>query len=150
LTIQTTDGRTLRIPEELPHPFNVVLVNRGSWCPYCNQQLRAFESGRERLAAEGIGIVSLSVDPLEKAAAVAAEHHLGFPVGWGADVHEVAEKLGLFYDAHPGFTAPYLQSSGFVLGPGHRILNAVYSTGPIGRLVWQDVLGFVQYVKSHA
>ena len=46
--------------------------------------------------------------------------------------------------------APYFQSTGFVVGPGNRVLTAVYSSGAIGRLVWQDVLGFVKYVKSHA
>jgi len=28
------------------------------------------------------------------------------------------------------------------------VVRAVTSSGPIGRLVWQDVLGMVQYLKK--
>lgn len=150
LTIQTVDGRAMAIPGDLPLPFNVVLVSRGSWCPFCNAQLRSFQAGLGKLAEEGIGVVSFSTDPLDKAAGVVAEHHLTFPVGYGVALGEVATALGVFFDPEPGFTQPYLQSSGFVLAPGGKVLLASYSTGPIGRLVWQDVIGFVQYVKSHS
>jgi len=30
------------------------------------------------------------------------------------------------------------------------VLNAVYSSGPIGRLVAEDVIGMVAYIKSRA
>ena len=43
----------------------------------------------------------------------------------------------------------YLQSTGFVLDKSGRILIAVYSSGAIGRLVPDDVAGFVTYVESH-
>ena len=35
LELTLADGRRLRLPEELTQPFNVVLVNRGAWCPFC-------------------------------------------------------------------------------------------------------------------
>jgi hypothetical protein len=31
--------------------------------------------------------------------------------------------------------------------PDGRIAVSPYSSGPIGRLAWQDVLGFVQHAK---
>jgi hypothetical protein len=37
-----------------------------------------------------------------------------------------------------------------ILGPGGRVLLAVYSSGAIGRLAWQDVLGYVQYLQTHS
>ena len=43
----------------------------------------------------------------------------------------------------------YLQSTGFVLDKQGRILTAVYSSGAIGRLVPDDVIGFVKYVDAH-
>jgi hypothetical protein len=36
-----------------------------------------------------------------------------------------------------------------VLDPEGRVITAVYSSEAIGRLVPDDVAGFVQYVKSH-
>ncbi len=149
IELDLVTGEKLSLPGGLHRPFNVVLVNRGAWCPFCIGQLKAFQSGLAKLEAEGVGVVSLSADPLDKARAVVKDNNLTFPVAYGASVDAIAETLGVYYDPAPAHTTPYTHSAGFVLGPGHRVLNAVYSSGAIGRLVWQDVLGFVQYVKSH-
>ena len=150
LELTLTDGKRLSLPGGLTQPFNVVLVNRGAWCPFCIGQLKGFQSGLSKLAQEGIGVVSFSSDTREKAAAVVAENKIEFPIGYGASVDASAEALGVYYDPKPAHIAPYLQSAGFVLGPGAKVLNAVYSSGAIGRLVWQDVLGLVQYIKAHS
>jgi peroxiredoxin len=150
LLLTLTDGRRLRLPTDLTQPFNIVLVNRGAWCPFCTTQLAGFQAGLSKLAQEGIGVVSFSTDTQEKASAMVAENKIGFAIGYGVSVDAVADALGVYYDPKPAHTAPYLQSAGFVLGPGAKVLNAVYSSGAIGRLVWQDVLGLVQYVKSHS
>ena len=148
LSLSIIDGTSLVAPSGLVRPFNVVLVNRGAWCPFCTGQLKAFQSGLTKLTAEGIGVASLSTDSLNSAQSLRREHGLEFPMAYGADVHAVAEALGVFYDAEPAHTAPFLQSAGFVLGPGGKILSATYSTGAIGRLIWQDVLSLVQYLKK--
>jgi hypothetical protein len=44
----------------------------------------------------------------------------------------------------------YLQSTGFVLDPGGRVVVSVYSSGAIGRLVPDDALGLVRYLREHA
>ena len=43
-----------------------------------------------------------------------------------------------------------LQATGFLVRPNCTIAVAQYSSGPIGRLVWQDVLGLVQHYKKQA
>jgi len=150
LQLTLTDGRSITLPADLSRPYGVVLVNRGAWCPFCVAQLRAFQSGLARLAEEGIGVVSFSTDARDRASAMVREYRLEFPVAFGASVDAVAERLGVYYDPHPTHAPPHLQSAGFVLGPGGTVLLAAYSSGAIGRLVWQDVLGFVKYLKSHA
>jgi hypothetical protein len=52
-------------------------------------------------------------------------------------------------DAYTNAEPPYLQSTGFVLDPSGKVITAVYSSLAIGRLVADDVVGFVNYVKSH-
>jgi len=149
LELELTSGGRLSLPSGLSKRFNVVLVNRGSWCPFCVAQLAAFQAGLLTLTEEGIGVVSLSAESREKAGKVVADKGLQFPVAFGASVDETAQTLGVYYDPAPTHTTPYLQSAGFVLGPNREILNAVYSSGAIGRLLWQDVLGLVRYVKSY-
>ena len=150
LELTLTDGRRLTVPNELPRPYNVVLVNRGAWCPFCVGQLRAFQAGLAKLADDGIGVVSLSADPHDQALAMVAEHKLSFPVAYGASVGRIGEMLGVYYEPHPMSGSPHFHAAGFVLGPGGTVLLAVYSSGAIGRLVWQDVLGYVNYIRSHS
>ena len=43
----------------------------------------------------------------------------------------------------------YLQSTGFVLDREGRGIVSVYSSGAIGRLVPEDVIGLIRYVRRH-
>ena len=86
-------------------------------------------------------MVAASTDPLEKARETVAEQSLTFPVGYGLPLREAAATLGAFYEERRGI----LQSTGFVVKRDRTIAVSQYSSGPIGRLVWQDVLGLVQF-----
>jgi NAD(P)-dependent dehydrogenase (short-subunit alcohol dehydrogenase family)/alkyl hydroperoxide reductase subunit AhpC len=145
LTITPAGGRPLELPGALAGHFGVVLLYRGGWCPYCNAQLRAFQRAADRLAELDIRVVALSVDDEVTTRQVIAEHGLEFPVGHDADADAVAAATGAFVNDEPR----YLQSAGFVLDPGGRMIVSVYSSGAIGRLVPEDVIGLVKYVREH-
>jgi peroxiredoxin len=146
LTIDTTDGQVLTLPDAFAGDFAVVLLYRGSWCPYCNAQLRAFERSGQALADAGIRVTALSVDDKETTATLIARHKLTFPVGYGADAPAVASLTGAFVNPDP----VYLQSTGFVLDPAGNVIVSVYSSGAIGRLVPDDVIGLVRYLREHS
>jgi peroxiredoxin len=146
LTISTTDGQALTIPDAFAGDFATVLFYRGAWCPYCNAQLRAFERAGETLAAAGVKVAALSVDDKETTAALVGKHKLTFPVGYGAVAPAIASLTGAFVNPDP----VYLQSTGFVLDPAGKVIVSVYSSGAIGRLVPDDVVGLVRYLREHA
>jgi peroxiredoxin len=146
LTISATDGQALTVPDAFADDFAVVLFYRGAWCPYCNAQLRAFERAGQALADAGIRVVALSVDDKETTEALAARHKLTFPIGYGADASAIAALTGAFVNPDP----VYLQSTGFVLDPAGKVVVSVYSSGAIGRLVPEDVLGLVRYLREHS
>ena len=125
LTISTTDGQTLAIPDAFAGDFGVVLLYRGAWCPYCNAQLRTFERAGETLADAGVKVAALSVDDKESTAALVARHWLTFPVGYGAVAPAIASLTGAFVNPDP----VYLQSTGFVLDPAGKVIVGVYSSG---------------------
>ncbi|MBI4638657.1 MAG: redoxin domain-containing protein [Candidatus Rokubacteria bacterium] len=108
--------------------------------------MAAFEKAQPRLGEDGITIIAASTDPLEKAKETVAAHSLTFPVGYGLPLRETAATLGAFYEERRGF----LQSTGFLVKPDKTIAVAQYSSGPIGRLVWQDVVGLVQFYNKQA
>ena len=138
-------GRIL-LPQSLRGFYGVVLIYRGAWCPYCQAQLGGFQRVGEKLAAADIKVVALSVDDEATTARTIEKYKLRFPVGHSADADQVAALTGAYINDAPR----YIQSTGFLLGPDGRVLNAVYSSGPIGRLVAEDVIGMVAYLKSKA
>jgi len=146
LTITTADDQTIAVPDAFAGDFAVVLFYRGAWCPYCNAQLSAFQRSGQALADAGIRVAALSVDDRETTAALVARHHLAFPVGYGADAAAVSALTGAFVNPDP----VYLQSAGFVLDPAGNVVVSVYSSGAIGRLVPEDVLGLVRYLREHS
>ena len=146
LTIPQVGGGSLRLPDDLAGSFGVVLVYRGAWCPYCNAQLAAFERAHDALQEEGITVAALSVDDEATSAALVEKRAIRYRVGHSADADEIADALGAYVNDEPRF----VQSTGFVLDPDGRIVTAVYSSGAIGRLMPDDVLGLVRYLKQHA
>ena len=149
LEVPAVGGGQLTLPNDLAGHYGVVLVNRGSWCPYCNAQLASFQRAAGTLAALDIRVVSLSVDDEETSHALVAKHHLEFPVGHSADLDKVADAIGAYTSDEDGPSGRrYLQSSGFVLAPDGTVINAVYSSGAIGRLVPADVAGLVRYLRE--
>jgi len=143
LTVKLPGGRSLQLPDALASGFGVVLFNRGSWCPYCNAQLRAFQRSLDSLTSIGAKIVALSVDDEGTTQDLIAKHGLQFPVGHSADARAIADATGAFVN-----DLLYLQSTGFALDPVGRVVVSVYSSGAIGRLVPEDVIGLIRYLRE--
>ena len=146
LTITASGGQAITVPDTFAGQFGVVLFNRGAWCPYCTAQLRAFQRASDSLAEAGIRVAALWVDDEQTTAEYVAKHGITFPLGYGADARAVAELTGAFVNDDP----LYLQSTGFVLDPRGKVIVSVYSSGAIGRLVPEDVVGLVRYARQHA
>ena len=142
LTVALPEGRTLHLPDNLAGHYGVVLFYRGSWCPYCNAQLRAFQRSLDRLTGLGVLVAAVSVDEEATTKNLIAKHGLQFPIGHSADARSVAAATGAFVNPDPA----YLQSTGFILDPASRVIVSVYSSGAIGRLVPDDVIGLARYL----
>jgi peroxiredoxin len=144
--VPTVGGGTISIPQSLRGSYGVVLIYRGAWCPYCQAQLAGFQRASEKLADAGIKVVALSVDDEATTVGTIEKFKLTFPVGHSANAEKIASITGAYTNDFPR----YLQTTDFLLAPDGKILNAVYSSGPLGRLVAEDVIGMVTYLKSHA
>ncbi len=84
------------------------------------------------------------MDTEEQAKGTMDECGINFPVGYSLDNKQISELTGCFYEEK----RQIIHSTGYVLKPDGTVAVAVYSSGPIGRLVWQDVLGLVQFYKK--
>jgi peroxiredoxin len=144
LALNIPGAQAIQVPGMFVGEFAVMLFNRGAWCPYCTAQLRAFQRASESLAQAGIKVAALWVDDQETTAQFTAKHGLTFPLGHSADARAVAALTGAFVNSDP----VYLQSTGFVLDPQGKVIVSVYSSGAIGRLVPDDVVGLVRYMRA--
>jgi peroxiredoxin len=145
LDVAAVGGGTLSLPSDLAGSYGVILIYRGSWCPYCIAQLGGFSRALDSLTELSVKVVALSVDDEDTSAALVAKRALRFPVGHSADAGKVAEAVGAYVNDDPH----YLQSTGFILAPDGTVRLAVYSSGAIGRLVPDDVAGFIRYLTRH-
>ena len=145
LSISIVGGGQVVLPRDVEGLYSVILFYRGAWCPYCKAQLAAFALARASLQSIGVEIVAVSVDDEAVSTALVDKMRLNFTVGFGVKADEISAATG----AYVAEDAAYLQSTGFVLDRQGRILTAVYSSGAIGRLVPEDVAGFVRYIESH-
>jgi peroxiredoxin len=145
ITIEAVGGGTIALPGDLVGSFGVVLLYRGSWCPYCNAQLAAFSRAYDMLQEIGIRVVALSVDDEATSCAFVDKHRIRFPVGHSADADQIGAAVGAYVNQSP----KHFQTTGFILDPTGKVITAVYSSGAIGRLVPEDVAGFIRYVQSH-
>jgi peroxiredoxin len=146
ITIEAVGGGTIALPGDLAGSFGVVLLYRGSWCPYCNAQLAAFSRGYDMLQEIGIRVVALSVDDEATSCAFVDKHGIRFPVGHSADADQIGAAVGAYVNQSP----KHFHTTGFILDPTGKVITAVYSSGAIGRLVPEDVAGFIRYVQSHS
>jgi hypothetical protein len=78
-------------------------------------------------------------------ASLAARHGLTFPVGYGADAPAVAAHRRL---RQPGPGAPAVHR--LRARPAGNVVVSAYSSGAIGRLVPEDVIGRVAYLREHS
>ena len=145
LALSIPGAQAIQVPAWFAGEFGVVLFNRGAWCPYCTAQLRAFQRSGDGLTRAGIRVAALWVDDEHTTAEFTARHGLTFPLGHSADARAVARLTGAFVHEDP----LYLQSTGFVLDPQGTVIVSVYSSGAIGRLVPEDVIGLVGYLREH-
>ena len=88
--------------------------------------------------------MALSIDDEVTTVGTIEKFKLSFPVGHSADAEKVASITGAYTNDSPR----YLQTTSFLLAQDGKILNAVYSSGPLGTLVAQDVIGMVTYLES--
>ena len=121
----------------------IVTFYRGGWCPFCNLELKAYQSVLPRITAAGAGLVAISPEKPDDAVSTTEKNALTFPVL--SDVgHKVGKAFGLVYYFTDELRTVY---DGFKLDiPGKNgtpddwslPISATYVIGTDGRIVFAD------------
>ena len=91
-----------------------------------------------------INLLAASVDKMDKALEMVNDYGIEFPVGCNLDPVAVSGLTGAFYDGEGRF----LHAAGFIIDPDGKIVNAVFSTGPLGRLRAENCLAKIEWEMS--
>jgi peroxiredoxin len=89
-------GETISLLETLSGSLVVLIFNRGTWCPYCNIQLAAYERALPEIAEAGGCLIAISPQKPDGSLSMTEKNNLTFDVL--SDVgNVVARKFGLVY-----------------------------------------------------
>lgn len=89
-------GRLVRSIELRAKGPLLVSFYRGSWCPYCNLELKALQARLAEIEARGATLVAISPQTPDHSLSTAQKHGLRFPVLSDAG-HRVARSFGLVF-----------------------------------------------------
>ena len=105
-----------------------------------------FDTNIALLKQLGVTVVAASVDTVEETADLATGLRLRYVQMLAElDGPAVAEATGAFLQTGD---RTFLHATGYFLGPDNKILNAVYSTGPIGRFTANDIMKKVAFEQA--
>jgi peroxiredoxin len=77
----------------------VVAFYRGGWCPFCNLELKAYQSVLPRIAAAGASMVAISPEKPDDTVSTAEKNALSFPV-----LSDVGQAVGKAFGVVYAFT----------------------------------------------
>ena len=96
-TLPDAMGRETRLSDLLASGPVVLTFYRGSWCPYCNSQLRDYQAALARIEADEAHLVAVSPQTPDSTMSIQDRQGLTFPVL--SDVNNrVSREYGLVFE----------------------------------------------------
>ncbi len=89
-------GRTVRLSEMLRSGPVVLAFYRGSWCPYCNRELRALQQALPTVEAARARMVAVSPQTPDSSMTIVQRQQLTYPV-LSDTRNRVARRFGLVF-----------------------------------------------------
>ena len=101
-------GQLIEVGNLLIHGPIILTFYRGSWCPYCNLELMAYQENLETIKSHGAQVVAISPELPDKSFSNADKLALNFEVL--SDVGNViSRQFGLIFKMPPKLVEVYLQ-----------------------------------------
>ncbi len=143
-TLRDVSGQCITLSQEMSHGPVVLTFVRGSWCPYCDLQLRAYSLMTPQLKILNARLIAVSPQRPQAEVQNAGEHRtLGFPILFDL-ANDVARRYGLVYSIDAAMRA-VLDSFGLDLAAVNGVdrwelpVPATYIVSGDGRIHWAHV-----------
>lgn len=96
-TLPNATGKEITLSQELKKGPVVLKFYRGSWCPFCNLELRALQLALPQIKEMGANLIAISPEIPDNSLSLVEKHSLGFEV-LSDYQSEVAEKYNLTFN----------------------------------------------------
>jgi peroxiredoxin len=142
-SLPNATGDTVTLNDLLRDGPVVLSFYRGSWCPYCNLELRTLQANIGEFEARGARLVAISPQVPDESLSVTEKHDLTFDVL--SDVGTtVAQDYGLSFDIPAELAAIYERRGHDLIrtNGGHDrtlVIPASYVVGQDGVVSWAFV-----------
>lgn len=94
--IRTSNGSLVPIKTLYSQNAIVLKFYRGGWCPYCQLELKAYETLKEKFEEKGAKIVALTPDTYQEIRKTKDELGLSFTI-YSDQNNEIAKQLGIAF-----------------------------------------------------
>lgn len=111
-------GNKVSSEELLKHGKLILAFYRGSWCPYCNLELKVLQDNWSRFKEKKAVLIAISPQSPDHSLAMAKKNHLEFYMLTDAD-NALAKKLGIAFQLQD-FVLPYYKNLGIDLEEYHK------------------------------
>jgi len=80
VSLKSSDGQEVALKDIIDGKPSVLVLFRGSWCPYCVNHLKDIQTSYEAIQALGYQVIAISPDRPSKVADMLKRFKLSFPV----------------------------------------------------------------------
>ena len=164
ISLETTKGNIIKIPQDIKTKYCIVLFIRGAWWPKCTLQLEGYRKYQNLFDLLGVTIIAASVDSIKEMKLVSEgkrfpnrEKEIKFHICYGVN-KGLAKKLGAYwYDHGTGKDKPYIQGADkdymqpaeFIIDCElKKVILCAYSDGGLGRMDAGDVIGVISGIEK--
>jgi peroxiredoxin len=104
--LKDLDGNLVSSTEFFAKGPLVVSFYRGTWCPFCGEELKALNDSYENLRRLGASLIAVTPQSAASATVYRTDHGIGFPMLVDPNA-DVAERFGLAYSFPAYFSEFY-------------------------------------------
>ena len=112
-SLPNTQGEIINSVEFSKNKKIILAFYRGSWCPYCNLELKFLQENLSRIKEKNAVLIAISPQSPDHSLVLAEKNNLEFEILTDTD-NAFAEKLGIVFQLQD-FVLPYYQGLGIDL-----------------------------------
>ncbi|XZN97017.1 MAG: peroxiredoxin-like family protein [Microcoleus sp.] len=106
--LENTDGQKISLYERLNQGAVILCFYFGSWCPYCNLELRAYQGLLPKIQALGASVLAISPQTIDASRKTVLNNGLSFDVLSDAGC-QIARDYGIVFQIPPPLKLLYTE-----------------------------------------